>query len=109
MRAKSLLRSLTIMLFSTPCGVAHAGGTAVSANGFSLREAALAAARQSASLEDRAPMVSAAPAIDASRVSDPLSYARPLGDTLVTLDFCTGAHLLTTNNLDAVTELVQHP
>jgi hypothetical protein len=109
MRGKRLLRSFTVMLCGVVCGAAHAGNDAVSASGLSLREAALTAARHRVDVEDPAPMASAGVVTDTGPISGPLGYALRLGDTLVTLDFCAGTHLLTTNNLDAATELFQHP
>jgi hypothetical protein len=119
MKAKQGLRSLIIVLFAAGMMAAQAGGEAMSATGRSLRESALLAARQravveTASREEASSGARSVPSGDVainarSITSDPLSYTFKLNSTDVTLDFCSGAHLLMTSNLDSVTELIVHP
>jgi len=121
MTGKHVLRSLIAVLFATGMAVAQAGGEAVPASGADLREVALSAARQR-SVVEAAFRESAKDAArndsnkDQSRtvsgerdVVDPLSYTFRLRNTDVTLDFCSGTHLLMTSNLDSVTEVIVRP
>ena len=89
------------------CTATQAGGNAAPATGLSLRDAALSAARQSVVPGD--PTREPSGAALARGTSYPLSRTFMLGNTDVSLDFCSGAHLLMTSNPDSVIELVQHP
>ena len=111
MKCRPLLRSSIAVLFAT--GVAAAGAEPMPASGADLREAALTAARQRSVVEaasrDEARDSSQRAAVARSMTSDPLSYTLKLNNTEVSLDFCSGAHLLMTSNLDSVTELIARP
>ena len=111
MKNSPLLRSTVAILFAA--GVAAAGAEPMSVSGADLREAALTAARQRSVVEaaSRDEAKGAAPVASAahSMTSDPLSYTLKLNNTAVSLDFCSGSHLLMTSNLDSVTELIARP
>lgn len=108
MSGKQLLRRVIVVLFAAAASAAQAGAEAPGA-GLSLRESALIAARQR-SVVEAASREAAMSAVDSRSVmSDPLSYTLKLKDTALTLDFCTGSHLLMTNHLDPLTELIVHP
>lgn len=121
MTVKHVLRALISVLFATGMSVAQAGGEAVPASGADLRDVALSAARQRSVVE----AAFRESAKDAARgdanneklrptsaerdAVDPLSYTFKLRNTDVTLDFCSGTHLLMTSNLDSVTEVIVRP
>ena len=111
MKCRPLLRSSIAVLFAT--GVAAAGAEPMPASGADLREAALTAARQRSVVEaasrDEARGTAQGAAVIRNMTSDPLSYTLKLNNTEVSLDFCSGAHLLMTSNLDSVTELIARP
>lgn len=111
MKCRPLLRSSIAVLFAT--GVAAAGAEPMPASGADLREAALTAARQRSVVEaasrDEAMGTAQGVAVARSMTSDPLSYTRKFNNTEVSLDFCSGSHLLMTSNLDSVTELIARP
>ena len=114
MKCRSLLRSSIAVLFAT--GVAAAGAEPMPASGADLREIALTAARQrsvveAASRDEAKGTAQGAPfhVVARSMSSDPLSYTLKLNNTEVSLDFCSGTHLLMTSNLDSVTELIARP
>lgn len=121
MTAKQSLRALVSVLFASGMTVAQAGGDVAPVTGASLREAALSAARQRSVVEaafresaqdanrNEAHNEKSRSAIAERDAVDPLSYTFKLNNTDVTLDFCSGTHLLMTSNLDSVTEVIVRP
>jgi hypothetical protein len=114
MKNSPLLRRSIAALFAA--GVAAAAAETLPVTGADLREAALTAARQRsvvevASRDEAWGAAQDAPfhAVARSMTSDPLNYTRKFRNTEVSLDFCSGSHLLMTSNLDSVTELIARP